>query len=144
MLAQFNIARARWPLDDPRMAEFTNNIDRMNAVAARSPGYVWRLEDEEGPDAPQFPGDPLMTFTLSVWKDLDSLRRFTWSTIHKRFRLRGNEWFQPLGRPYLATWPIAKDHRPDGREALAMLELLTRKGPSRTVFGTEALTPVPA
>jgi hypothetical protein len=144
MLGQFNIARARWPLDDPRMAEFTQNVDRMNALAARSPGYVWRLEDEEGPDAPKFPGDPLMTFTLSVWRDADSLRAFTWSTIHKRFRMRRDEWFQPLDRPYLAIWPISDGHRPNGREALAMLDLLTREGASDAVFGTEALMPLTA
>lgn len=144
MLGQFNIARARWPLDDPRMAEFMNNVDRMNALARRSPGYVWRLLDEEGPDAPKFPDDPLMTFTLSVWEDLESLRAFTWSTVHKKFRLRRDEWFQPIEGPYLAIWPIAPDHRPDGNEALAMLERLAREGPSDAVFGTEALTPVAA
>ena len=144
MLGQFNIARARWPLDDPRMAEFMDNVDRMIALARRSPGYVWRLEDEEGPDAPKFPGDPLMTFTLSVWEDLDSLRAFTWSTIHKRFRMRRDEWFQTIDGPYLVIWPIADGHRPDGREALAMLDRLTREGPSDAVFGTEALTPVDA
>ena len=141
-IAQFNIARARWPLDDPRMAEFTNMIDRMNALARRSPGYLWRLEDEEGPDAPRFPGDPLMTFTLSVWQDVDSLRAFTWNTIHKRFRMRRGDWFQPLDQAYLAIWPIARDHRPDGREALAMLELLREQGPSDKVFGTERLSSV--
>ena len=139
MIAQFNIARARWPLDDPRMAEFKTNVGRMNALAERSPGYVWRLLDEEGPDAPKFPGDDRMTFTLSAWRDVESLRHFTWNTLHKRFRMRRTEWFEPLDGPYLAIWPIEDDHRPDGAEALAMLERLGRKGPSEAVFGTEAL-----
>ena len=141
MLAQFNIARALWPLDDPRMAGFTGNVGRINALAERSDGYVWRLEDEAGPLAPKFPDDPLMTFTLSVWRDLDSLRAFTWTTVHKRFRLRRDEWFQPQTGPYLAIWPIAESHRPDGTEALAMLGQLTREGPSEAVFGVEALAP---
>lgn len=144
MLGQFNIARALYPLDDPRIAGFSDNIERMNRVAERSDGFVWRLVDEDGPDGARFPGDPLMTYTLSVWRDLDSLRAFTWSTIHKRFRMRRAEWFEPLGRPYLALWPIADGHRPNGDEALAMLDKLTREGPSDAVFGTEALTPVPA
>ncbi|MGD1925113.1 MAG: DUF3291 domain-containing protein [Paracoccaceae bacterium] len=54
-IAQFNIARARWPLQDSRMAEFTGMIDRMNALAARSPGYLWRLIDEEGRMRRSFP-----------------------------------------------------------------------------------------
>ena len=57
----------------------------------------------------------------------------------KRFRLRRGEWFEPWDGPYLAIWPIADDHRPDGQEALAMLDRLAREGPSEAVFGTEAL-----
>lgn len=144
MIAQFNIALARWPLDDPRMAGFTGNIQRMNRLAERAPGYVWRLLDEDGPDAPKFPDHPLMTFTLSVWRDLDSLRHFTWNTLHKRFRQRREEWFVPWDGPYLAIWPIAEDHRPDGREAQAMLARLAEEGPSAAVCGTEALRPVEA
>jgi hypothetical protein len=29
-LAQFNIARIRYPLDDPRMIEFVDNVERIN------------------------------------------------------------------------------------------------------------------
>ena len=34
-LAQFNIARIRYPLDDPRMAEFVDNVERVNALAEK-------------------------------------------------------------------------------------------------------------
>ena len=142
-IAQFNIARARWPLEDSRMSGFTGMIDRMNGIAARSDGYIWRLVDESGPDAPTFPGDPRMTFTLSVWRDVESLRAFTWTTLHKRFRLRTSEWFEPLGQAYLAIWPIANDHRPNGGEAMAMLNKLRKEGPSDAVFGTERIMPDP-
>jgi hypothetical protein len=138
-IGQFNIARALYPLDDPRMAGFKDNIQRINAIAERTPGFVWRLLDEEGPDAPKFPGDPRMTFTLSVWADPASLARFTWHTLHKRFRMRTAEWFEPMDSRYLVMWPIAEGHRPDGDEALARLAELDRTGPSDRVFGTEAL-----
>lgn len=138
-IAQFNIALARWPLDDPRMAGFTDNIRRVNGLAERSPGYLWRLVDETGPEAPRFPDHPLMTFTLSLWRDVGSLRHFTWNTLHKRFRLRRHEWFVPWDGPYLALWPVAEGHRPDGAEALDMLDRLAREGPSEAVFGVEAL-----
>ncbi|MEM7190602.1 MAG: DUF3291 domain-containing protein, partial [Pseudomonadota bacterium] len=98
-IGQFNIARALWPLDDPRMKEFMDAIPKMNALAERTPGYIWRLEDENGPDAPKFPDDPRMTLTLSVWRDVDSLRHFTWNTVHKRFRMRTREWFEPPKGP---------------------------------------------
>ena len=144
MIAQFNIARARWDLDDPRMKEFVDMVPKMNALAMRSPGYVWRLEDEHGPDAPKFPGDPRMTMTLSVWQDVDSLRHFTWNTLHKRFRMRTAEWFERMDQAYLAIWPIAIGHRPKGTEAMDMLNRLRAEGPSDAVFGTETLTPLAA
>ncbi|MGD1925114.1 MAG: DUF3291 domain-containing protein [Paracoccaceae bacterium] len=82
-----------------------------------------------------------MTFTLSVWADVESLRAFTWQTLHKRFRLRRGEWFEPASQAYLAIWPIAAGHRPDGTEALAKLAALRQNGPGPDVFGTEALVP---
>ena len=36
-LAEINVARLRYPLDDPRVAEFVANLDRVNALAEASP-----------------------------------------------------------------------------------------------------------
>ncbi len=47
-LAQVNIGRLRAPTDDPLVAEFMNGLDEINALAERSPGFVWRLQTEEG------------------------------------------------------------------------------------------------
>ncbi len=47
-LAEFNIARIRFPLDDPRMAEFVDNVERVNMLAEQIEGFVWRLKDESG------------------------------------------------------------------------------------------------
>ena len=138
-IGQFNIARALYPLDDPRMAGFKDNIERINGIAERSPGFIWRLLDEDGPDRAKFPGDPRMTFTLSVWADVDSLSRFTWNTLHKRFRQRRAEWFEPMDSRYLVMWPIADGHRPNGKEALERLAELDRTGPTDRVFGNESL-----
>ena len=37
-LAQLNIGRLRYPTDDPRMADFMNNLDLVNGLAERTPG----------------------------------------------------------------------------------------------------------
>ena len=42
-LAQLNIARMKEPLESPTMADFVANLDRINALAESSPGFVWRL-----------------------------------------------------------------------------------------------------
>jgi hypothetical protein len=45
-LAQLNIGRIRYEIDDPRMADFTNNLALVNGIAERSPGFIWRYIDE--------------------------------------------------------------------------------------------------
>ena len=140
-LAQFNIARARWGLDDPRMSGFFDAVPMINGLAERSDGFLWRLIDEDGPDAPDFSDEPRMTFTLSLWRDAESLRHFTWNTLHKKFRLRTREWFEDMGAAYLVCWPVEEGRTPTGPEALEKLEDLRREGPSEVLFGAKALKP---
>jgi|OM-RGC.v1.022960667 Domain of unknown function (DUF3291). len=137
-LAQFNIARARWPLDDPRMAGFTDNIHRMNAMAARFPGFLWSLGRERPEDAKAVTmGDPLMTWTLSVWESPEALARFAFDTVHVRFFRKREAWFPVLDVPAIVMWEIADDHRPDLAEAEARHAWLAAHGPTDHAFGWE-------
>src|SRR4051812_21940915 len=74
-LAQVNIGRVLGGLDDPRMADFYNNLAVINAMAERMPGFVWRLKDESGESAMalHWPGDPTMNVNMSVWESAESL-----------------------------------------------------------------------
>ena len=47
-LAQLNVGYTRYPTDDPRMVEFMDNLDRINTLAERSPGFVWRMKAGNG------------------------------------------------------------------------------------------------
>ena len=49
-LAQINIATLKAPLDSPELKDFVDNLDRINALAEGSDGFVWRLKGE-GNDA---------------------------------------------------------------------------------------------
>ena len=40
-IVQINLATGMYPLDDPRMAGFVSRLDEVNALADRSPGFVW-------------------------------------------------------------------------------------------------------
>ncbi len=93
-LAQLNIGRFRYPTDDPRMADFMNNLDLVNGLAERTQGFVWRLKDESdnATNFRPFP-DPTMAVNLSVWESVEALERFVWQTVHKRFYGRRPEWF---------------------------------------------------
>ena len=134
-LAQFNIARGRWPLDDPRMAEFNRALPGMSALARRSAGFIWQLEGSR--DMPPLFGDPQMTWTLSLWRDEEALADFAFRTIHRRFFKRRAEWFPALDHVWLALWPMEPGRRPTLEEALAKKAKLDAEGPSDEVFGWE-------
>ena len=94
-IAQLNIGRFRYPTDDPRMAAFMGNLDRINALAERSEGFVWRLKDDSNNATAIRPAsDPTMAVNLSVWESVEALERFVWATVHKQFYNRKGEWFE--------------------------------------------------
>jgi hypothetical protein len=137
-LAQFNIARARWPLEDPRMADFENNLERMNALARRSDGYVWQLDGGTlGEGGNVIYGDPQMTWTLSVWESAEALANFAFRTLHRKFFQRRADWFPVLSDAHLVMWEIPGNHRPDLTEAMARKATLDAKGPTDQAFGWE-------
>ena len=139
-LAQLNIAHPLHPLDDPRMAGFVDNLDRVNAVAERSPGFVWRLVGE-GDDATdlRFDDDPDTIVNMSVWETAEHLEHFVWNTVHKRIYHRKGEWFGTAGKPYFVMWPVPVGHRPDLAEARGRLDHFERYGSSEHAFGWEGL-----
>ena len=77
-LAQVNIGRVLGGPGDPRMADFYNNLARINALAERMPGFVWRLKDDSGVSAMalHWPGDPTMAVNMSVWDSLEAPAAF--------------------------------------------------------------------
>ena len=135
-IAQLNIGRFRYSTDDPRMAEFMTNLDRINALAERSEGFVWRLKDESNnATAIRPPDDPAMAVNLSVWESVEALERFVWVTVHARFYNRKGEWFEKAAGPHLVIWPVPAGHMPDLAEATARLQHLTTHGDSDYAFG---------
>jgi hypothetical protein len=49
-IAQVNVAQPRAPLDGELLREFVANLDPVNALADDAPGFVWRLQTEDGND----------------------------------------------------------------------------------------------
>lgn len=75
-LAQLNIGRLRAPVDDPATADFMDNLDPINALAEATPGFIWRLQTEDGNATAikAFPGDDLMILNMGVGIDRDAGR----------------------------------------------------------------------
>jgi hypothetical protein len=82
-LAQANIAPMRASLDDPVMAGFRSQLRHINSVADQSPGFVWRLQTDEG-DATAIRAfdDDRILFNISVWESLDSLHNYVYRSDH--------------------------------------------------------------
>ena len=134
-LAQFNIARVRYPLDDPRMREFVENVERVNSLAEKIPGFVWRLQDESGHAMNiRVYDDPTILPNLTVWESAEALERFVWQTLHQRFYVRRKEWFAPI-KTTLVLWWISAGHRPGMPEGVTRLDHLIAHGPSDYAFG---------
>ena len=120
------------PTDDPRMAEFMGALDRVNALAERSPGFVWRLQgDGDNATDIKVTDDPTFIVNLSVWETPEQLEHFVWNTMHKRVYQKKGNWFEPMATPHFVMWWVPVGHVPTPEEALARLEHLAQHGPER-------------
>ena len=135
-LAQLNIGRLRAEVDDPLVAEFMAALDPINALADAAPGFVWRLQTEEGnaTSIRAFDDDPLMALNLSVWESIEALADFAYRSAHTAFLRRRGEWFERLGEVYLVLWWIPAGTIPTLDEAIERLDHLRSFGPSPEAF----------
>lgn len=134
-LAQVNIAKARAPLDHPLMRGFVEQLDHINALAERSPGFVWRLQTEEG-DATSIRvfDDPLIIVNLSVWESIDALKHYVYGGEHLQVLRSKRDWMERLPLASLALWWLPAGQLPDAQMACERLERLRLAGPSPEAF----------
>jgi len=135
-LAQLNIGRLRVPVDDPATADFMANLDPINALAEATPGFVWRLQTEEGNATAirAFPRDDLMIINMSVWESIETLADFVYRSAHTPFLRRRSGWFERLDEVYLVLRWIPAGTVPTIGEALARLGHLRAFGPTAEAF----------
>lgn len=138
-LAELNIAKTKYSLDQKEMADFVDNLDPVNATAESSPGFVWRLKDETG-DATdiRINGDPDIIVNMSVWKDVESLKKFMFETHHLEFLKRKKEWFHRLSEAAYVLWWVPVGHEPTLEEALERLEHLREHGETPHAFSLKS------
>lgn len=144
-LAQVNLGRFHHPIDDPRNTEFADALERINLLAERQPGFVWRLKGDD--DAPssylQIADDPLLAINLTVWETAEHLWDYVYRTEHVDYLRRRRQWFQAIDEIYAACWWIPAGHVPDVDEAMKKIDQLERDGPSDDVFGFRRPFPPP-
>lgn len=143
-LAQVNIGRFRAPLESPIMEGFRAQLDPINALADRSPGFVWRLQTEDGNATAirPYPEDSLMAINLSVWESLEALQQFVYRSGHVDTLRSRHQWFEPIAGPILALWWIPAGQLPTVADARERLQYLKEHGPTPYAFTFR--TPFPA
>jgi hypothetical protein len=134
-LAQLNVGRLRYPLDAPESAGFVAGLKPINALADASPGFVWRLTDEDGEDATSIhPNGDDMIVNLSVWQSREALWDFTYRSDHLELLRHRREWFVRMMEPFMVLWWVPAGHVPSVEEALGRLVRLREKGPGAEAF----------
>jgi hypothetical protein len=143
-LAQVNIARARDELDSPLLQGFVDRLDEINTLADHAPGFVWRLQTDDG-DATSIKAfdDPRLIINLSVWRDIESLKTFVYKTTHLELIRARSEWFHKPEGVFQAMWWIAARHQPDLHEAKSRLQYLEENGASVQAFTFSKPHPAP-
>ncbi|HEY6372877.1 MAG TPA: DUF3291 domain-containing protein [Candidatus Sulfotelmatobacter sp.] len=120
-IAQVNIGRVRAPV---------------NALADRSPGFVWRLQTSVG-NATYFrpySEDDRILINMSVWENIAALRHYVYRTAQAELLRQRESWFEKFSGTYLALWWVPAGHRPGMDEATKRLAHLEKHGPTQFSF----------
>ena len=148
-LAQVNISRLLAPLDSPLLADFVAALDEVNAAGERAPGFVWRLQTEDG-DA-----TAIRAFTwdvgarhgvignLTVWTSVEALADFAFSGTHVAIMRRRRTWFARAAEATTALWWVPAGHRPSTDEAEDAVLHLRAHGPTPRAFTFRRPFPAP-
>jgi hypothetical protein len=134
-LAQVNIALPLAPLDSEQLRDFVDLLEPINALAESAPGYVWRLQTDDG-DATGVRGfgDDRLIINMSVWDSVESLSDFVFRTEHAAVMRRRREWFERFETAYTTLWWLAAGELPTVADAELRIASLDTNGPTAYAF----------
>lgn len=133
-LAQVNIAKMLAPLEDPIMQDFVNNLDRINALADNSVGFIWRLKDEDKELGAKIFKDDSLLINMSVWENLENLFNYTYNSAHIEIFKRRKEWFTKFKMLHMAFWYVPINYLPTFQDAKNRLDYLNKHGETPYAF----------
>jgi hypothetical protein len=143
-IAQLNVGRAVAPPGSPELADFMAALDRINALAESSPGFVWRLQSSSGNATDILVSDdPRSLINMSVWASVEALFGFVYRSGHTEVMKRRREWFEKPMEAYQVLWWVQAGHIPTVQEALERLAQLRREGPTERAFTFSRRYPPP-
>jgi Domain of unknown function (DUF3291) len=134
-VAQINVGLPLEPLDSARLADFVAALDPVNALADAAPGFVWRLQTEDGnATAIRVLDDDRLIVNMSVWESVEALGAFVYRSAHAGVMRRRREWFVPMRESVTALWWVPAGTVPTVAEAETRLRHLRAHGPTPHAF----------
>ncbi len=134
-LTQTNVAKMRAPTDDPIMAEFMANLAPIIALADAAPGFVWRLQTDDGnATSLQVFDATLIIVNMSVRTSVEALKGYVYKSRHVDFMRRRKAWFEKYVGMHFALWWVPSEHVPDTVEAKGRLEHRNLYGDTKRAF----------
>ncbi len=117
------------------MADFVARIEPLNALADAAPGFIWRLQNDDGDStAAQLFDDERILFNLSVWESIEALQAYVYKTNHIGAVQRRAQWFERPRKSPLVLWWIDAGYIPNEQEAHERFNRLWRDGPTSWAF----------
>ena len=151
VLAQVNIGRLVAPLDSAQLEGFVSQLDAVNALADAAPGFLWRLQTEDGDatavrgfedDAAGAAGGVIIN--MSVWESVEALADYAYGNAeHRAVLRRRREWFEHMKDAYAALWWIPRGQVPTVAEAEDRVKHLRAHGPTPYSFTFKVRFPAP-
>jgi len=134
-IAQINIAKGQDKIESASMQGFVKRLDEINALADNSPGFIWRLQTDDG-DATsiQVFDDPLIIVNMSVWDSIESLKDFVYHSMHVELIRDRDAWFNKIMKMHQALWWVPASHIPSVDEGTKRLEYLQTHGATTKAF----------
>ncbi|MHB8813098.1 MAG: DUF3291 domain-containing protein [Steroidobacteraceae bacterium] len=143
-IAQLNVGRAVALPGSPELADFMAALDRINALAESSAGFVWRLQSASGNATDILVSDdPRSLVNMSVWSSVEALFGFVYRSGHTQVMQRRREWFEKPVEAHQVLWWVPAGHIPSIEEALERLAHLRREGPTERAFTFSRRYPAP-
>jgi hypothetical protein len=134
-LAQINIAEQLYPKGDERIQPFFDAIPRINELAERSTGFVWRLRDEDdNATSIRWNDNDMLIVNMSVWESVDALHAFTYATDHVAVYRQRRDWFHKMPTMHMALWYVPIGTIPTLDDARLALHRLDTVGATPLAF----------
>ena len=135
-IAQMNWGKLKYLLEDEKMIEFSNSLNKVYSLAEDHPGFIWRISDREAEfQLSEIGFDKFISSTISVWKNIEALKDYTYNSLHGMYLKRSSEWFEKIEEPRLVIWNVEYNYKPTFKESFDRLEYLKINGPSDFAYG---------